>query len=394
MTFAVVAAFAAACGSGSTPTAPANSIAPSGSNVLPITVNLGPLNIADNIAYTTVTICAPSSTTACQTIDGIQLDTGSSGLRILSSALSQTFPAEVDGNGNPIVECLQFVGSYSWGSVRTADAHVAGEIAHGIPIQVIGDPQFPSVPDSCSSTGPSADTVQTFGANGLLGVGVFRQDCGLGCLLSGAANPNMYFTCPTTPCQTVPVSLAQQVVNPVWTFPSDNNGVIVQLPAIAAAGQATASGALVFGIGTEANNALGSARVLTTDLNGLVTTSYKSANYTGSVFDTGSDALYFLDAGTTGLALCADGLSYYCPSTAQNGSATAVGVSGASIPISFTVANADLLFANSVLSAFNNLAGPNAGQFDWGLPFFFGRNVFVGIELQSSPGGVGPYWAF
>ena len=30
----------------------------------------------------------------------------------------------------------------------------------------------------------------------------------------------------------------------------------------------------------------------------------------------------------------------------------------------------------------------------WGLPFFFGRNVFVAIEGQSTPAGVGPYWAY
>jgi hypothetical protein len=40
------------------------------------------------------------------------------------------------------------------------------------------------------------------------------------------------------------------------------------------------------------------------------------------------------------------------------------------------------------------LAGPNSGTFDWGLPFFFGRNVFTAIESQNTPGGVGPYWAY
>jgi hypothetical protein len=394
----IAAAAGAACNNGSVapaPTAPGSSqtISTSGTNVLPITVNLGPLNVADNIAYASVTICMPGTTT-CQTIDGIQIDTGSSGLRILSSALSLPLPAETDSSGNPIVECMQFVSSYSWGSVRTADAQMAGEHVQGIPVQVIGDPQYPAVPDSCTSTGPSADTVETFGANGLLGIGVFRQDCGPGCSVVGAENPNLYFTCKALPCQTIPVSLAQQVINPVWMFSGDNNGLIVEMPAIAAAGQATASGSLVFGIGTQANNALGSAKVLTTDANGLVTTIYKTVGYSGSVFDTGSDAMYFLDAGTTALPTCTDGPFYYCPATTQSGSASALGGNGTTIPFTFSVGNADVLFSNPVSSAFDDLAGPNAGVFDWGLPFFYGRNVYVGIELQSTSGGTGPFWAF
>jgi len=34
------------------------------------------------------------------------------------------------------------------------------------------------------------------------------------------------------------------------------------------------------------------------------------------------------------------------------------------------------------------------GVFDWGLPFFYGRNVYAAIEQQSTPGGVGPYFAY
>jgi hypothetical protein len=40
------------------------------------------------------------------------------------------------------------------------------------------------------------------------------------------------------------------------------------------------------------------------------------------------------------------------------------------------------------------VGGPNPGAFDWGLPFFFGRQVFTAIEGASTPGGSGPYFAF
>jgi hypothetical protein len=392
------AVLCAGCGGGSTsPSPPSTSqvIVTSGSNVLPLSVNLGPTNNADNFAFATVTVCVPGSASNCQTISGIQVDTGSSGLRILSSALSLSLPQQTDSNGNPIVECLQFVDSFSWGPVQVADVQIAGEQAHSVPIQVIGAPAFPSIPASCSSTGPSADTLQTFGANGLLGVSFFRQDCGNACTITVASNPDFYFTCPPSGCQPAAVSLAQQVPNPVWLFaPPDNNGVIVELPSVPAAGEATVSGSLVFGIGTQTNNALGAARMIPLDSAGEFTTTYQGKSYSGSFFDTGSDALYFLDSSTTGLALCRDASFYYCPASPQNLSATIPTVNGAAETVSFSVANADTLFANPAFSAFSTLAGPNSGIFDWGLPFFYGRNVFFAIESQSTSAGLGPYVAY
>jgi hypothetical protein len=387
------AILSAGCDNGSVMSPSTQVIIPSGSNVTPISVNLGPTGNADNIAYTSVTVCVPG-TSNCQTIGDIQIDTGSSGLRILSSALTLPLPQQNDPNGNPIVECLQFVGSYSWGPVQTADVQIEGEQARNVPIQVIGAPAFPTVPDGCSSTGPSADTVQTFFANGLLGVGVFRQDCGSPCVSSGATNPDFYYTCPASGCQPTTMSLAQQVPNPVWLFQTDNNGAIVELPTVASAGQTTVSGSLVFGIGTQSNNALGAATAIPVDGNGLFTTTYKGQAYTGSIFDTGSDALYFLDSGTTGLQLCRDAPFYYCPTSTQNLSAAVTTVSGTTNTFNFSVASADTLFANPAFSAFINLAGPNPGSFDWGLPFFYGRNVFVAIEQQPTSAGTGPYWAF
>jgi hypothetical protein len=61
--------------------------------------------------------------------------------------------------------------------------------------------------------------------------------------------------------------------------------------------------------------------------------------------------------------------------------------------IAFSIGNAVTLI-NSPSTAFNNLGGDNPGAFDWGLPFFFGRTVFIGIEGQPSAAGTGPYWAY
>src|SRR5882724_6728248 len=78
-----------------------------GSNVQAVTVDSGPpalANLAVNTLYTTVTICVPGTTT-CQDIDHIQVDTGSSGLRIISTVLTLSLPVQKDSSGNVIAEC-------------------------------------------------------------------------------------------------------------------------------------------------------------------------------------------------------------------------------------------------------------------------------------------------
>jgi len=62
--------------------------------------------------------------------------------------------------------------------------------------------------------------------------------------------------------------------------------------------------------------------------------------------------------------------------------------------IHFSIANADALFAQPGDFVFATLGGPNSGTFDWGLPFFFGRNVYTAIESRSTPAGAGPFWAY
>jgi len=154
------------------------------------------------------------------------------------------------------------------------------------------------------------------------------------------------------------------------------------------------SGSLVFGIGTQANNALGSAALFTVDVQGNFTTVYQGQSYGGSFLDTGSNGIFFLDSATTGLPSCPDDTDFYCPASPQLVSATHRGVNATTGAVTFGVANADMLLGNLSLSVFITLAGQNAGSFDWGLPFFFGRNVFTAIESESTPAGVGPYWAY
>jgi len=143
-------------------------------------------------------------------------------------------------------------------------------------------------------------------ASAVPGVGVFKHDCGSNCVQQ--AVPATYYGCAGSTCTSLAVAEDLQVANPIPYFATDNNGSILMLPAVASGGEASLSGQLVFGIGTQSNNGLGSAQV--------------------------------------------------------------IGVSPS-----------DGTFATSTI-------------FDWGMPFFYGRNVYAAVEQQSTPGGTGPYIAY
>src|SRR5882757_11426553 len=170
---------AVACGGGGgsggsgTPPPP-----PPTNNVVSVIVDEGPTSQSVNTLFTSVTVCVPGSTASCQTIDHIQVDTGSYGLRLLAPVLTVTLPVETLASGNSLVQCAQFVDGFSWGPVALADVQIAGETAKSLPVQVIGDSRFATVPAACSGTGTAEDTVSSFGANGILGIGPFELDCG------------------------------------------------------------------------------------------------------------------------------------------------------------------------------------------------------------------------
>ncbi len=348
-------------------------------------------------------MCVPGSTTECQTIDNIQVDTASFGLRLLSSVLTVSLPVQSAGGGNSLVECTEFADGYSWGPVALADVQIAGETASSVPVQVIGSSSFPTVPADCisDSTGPAEDTVAAFGANGLLGVGVFAQDCGATCATTAA--PAAYYSCSQSACQSTAAPLTVQVTNPVALFATDNNGVIIDLPSVPAEGASTVTGSLIFGIDTQTNNKSGSQTIVTLDSNyGQFTTIFNSQNWNSSFFDTGSNGLYFTD---DSIPQCTDQdySGFYCPTGTESLGASLQGQNadgtpvGASVAVTFSVANPQTLQQNEPdYIAFSSLAGtnPHPGSFDWGLPFYFGRTVYTVIQGQSTSVGTGPYVAF
>jgi Protein of unknown function (DUF3443) len=376
-------------------------------NTMALTVDSGPAGAtgAINHAYVTVRVCVPGSQT-CADVDHVLLDTGSWGLRLVRSVLTAhgvTLSAETDGQGQAIEECVSFGGGQTWGPVAQADVTLAGESAAKLPVQVMDDTSSGAPPPAtCGANGTLINGVAGFNANGVLGVGVFVQDCGASCVNAASPQPAYYGCSAAGVCTAENVALADQVTNPVAMFAADNNGLIVNLPNLQNAnGDASVQGEVIFGIGTQTDNALPPAAlaVLGTDANGDFTATYNGATTVQpALIDSGAD-LYSFDDPT--IDVCGAGsvgifVGDYCPKVAPQSVFavnTGVGVNNASSTVNFAIADPNTFVANA--TAFINLAGGGgATRFTWGMPFFYGRKIYVGIDQRVAGTYTGPYYAY
>jgi len=229
-------------------------------------------------------------------------------------------------------------------------------------------------------------------------------DCGLACSNGDYSSGYSLYYSWTTACVPAALPAPMQVQNPVTYFATDNNGTLIALPKLPAYGAGVATGRLVFGIGTQANNQLApTATVVYVDANPAdaaylyFTTTVATNRYPDSYIDSGSNAYFFDDSSVPrGCQNVTGGASsWYCPPAVLQRTAVVSDTAGASVSVAYEVTNADALFGTSSL-ALDDLAGSiSAGSpsFVWGLPFFYGRTVYTSIWGQALSAN-GPWNAF
>jgi hypothetical protein len=367
------------------------------SNSAAIIVDSGPTGVSGviNVPYVNVTVCRPGTST-CQTIDHVLVDTGSYGLRLLASALSTTLalPTVKTATGADAGECGKFISGYTWGGVRQADVKLADEVASGISIQVIGDTgsSYTVTPSTCSSAGANLGTMAAIGAKGILGVGMFKQDCGSACV--NAAISGVYYACDSGSCNASAMPLAAQISNPVASFAVNNNGLLITMPAVGTAGLTSVSGTMIFGVNTQANNTIASETIFKANSGGDFSTTYKGKTYSASFIDSGSNGYFFTDST---IRTCSGG-DFYCPASTLALTATNTAADGSATgTVNFNVVNlvglASTVTAAQVGGTVSSTAS-SSNYFDWGMPFFYGRRVFVVMEGNTVAGKSGPYWAY
>ena len=356
-----------------------------------------------NALYTDVKVCAPGDLSQCAVIKHVLVDTGSVGLRLIAQALPPALlaalPAVNFPRGAPTGECLAFISGVTWGGVRSADVRMGGsnfegQLAAGISVQIIADPdsRLATVPAGCAAQGAMMQTTSTLGANGILGVGLFAHDCGSACASSAR---NVYFSCPSAgACVRSTMPLPQQVSNPIAAFSSDNNGNTIVVGNLLNGAAVRAEGQLVFGIATRQNNALaaGSA-ILATNSSGYFQSIFNGNMLAESFIDSGSSINFFPSSGNVFFPPCsAPSDDFYCAASSLTLTATNTGRNASASQASVLIVNATDAFNNNPdARALLGLAGSGQSaslfdSLDLGMSFFFGRSVATLIENRAAAG--------
>ena len=415
-------------------------------NNLEVTVDSGPTDLFSlnltNILYATVTVCAPGARPTdgllakCKTIDHVQVDTGSVGLRVLASKVAGLglIPVELAadasraGLAGQAYECYPFVIGGLWGPTARADVRLGEQWASALTVQLIQDgPNAAALlPDDCSQwiDGPVLSSASALGSNGILGIGSTVLDCGLGCLDKNYPDSihAQYYSCPpgasgTLDCSAAAVVAPMQVFNPVARLApdpannnlADNNGVVLVLPAVPDTGAAKVNGELIFGINTRSTDVgkrsisnqlaagakpirLGVDRQNSLSAHGFdsylnISTEYNGRTIYNSYLDTGTNGFFFYDSS---IALCSTPDSgkptWYCPLKSLFPSAVlsdgdSPGLNA--LTVSFLVRDSGTVLPSS--TALPGMAGApadpltSAASFSWGLPFFYGKRVLLSI---------------
>ena len=383
-----------------------------------------PLVTNVNILYATVKVCHPLSG-LCVDIDHVQVDTGSVGLRVLASKVKSLGLPALQISSNPVVhawECFPFVIGGLWGANAKAVVGLGRQKTREIAIQLIEDDPGAALQPTADCIAAADKTILSsagaLGSNGILGVGSTNLDCGNVCVDgSYAVNATFvqYYGCPPTAsssagCSTnAKVGTSLQVSNPVSAFSTSaySNGMVLTMPAVSGTGAASASGELIFGVDTVAGSSTLSNNTVPSGVKKVlmgvdwtnkaaylnITTQLQQGagfqTFARSYLDTGTNGLFFSDSPSFPVARCA-GSTWYCPVSAMtlnavlsDGGSTSLNPVG----VQFQVGNADSLFPiNSAVSggntAFANVAGAApAGptSFAWGMPFFYGKRVYMSI---------------
>ena len=346
-----------------------------------------------NALCTSITLCQPG-TQICQEIDGILVDSGSVGLRIFDTVLQFPLPLlSIQSDTDRVAvlaENAPFRAERAWGPIALATVRFSERKIDQttLPIQIM----------STTATQP-----ERAGFQGILGLGVFREDCGGGCAIQ--KNNGIYFACPDSQanvrdCESARVAPEKQVRHPVVGLERNHNGISIALPQIFGPSDSV-TGTLTLGI--DNSDKLKETQVIPVDSLGGFRMTFAGRGYDGSQIDSGSNAVFF--PGSPEIPRCAWSArwlatlgEFFCPKSPMEFFGVIPNLLLAHAPatnhssgakITWTAVDGQERLARNSLVA-PSLAGFELNQILLGIPFFFGKQIYFGIEGEISVLGSGP----
>jgi hypothetical protein len=128
---------------------------------------------------------------------------------------------------------------------------------------------------------------------------------------------------------------------------------------------------------------------------------FNGATLANSFIDSGSNGIFFADSN---IVTCTNQQinTFYCPGNTLTLGLSMQGQNGVMVNnLTFNVGDTQTILSTTPTDTYNvlpQLAGTlpanNAGTFDYGLAFFYGKRVAVAVEGNKTSVGTGPYIAF
>lgn len=366
---------------------------------IPISIGSGMNGDGINTMYISVTLCKDSTGVRCETIDNIILDTGSFGLKINRSALTESFITTLSkvklNDDQMIYACNTFGSGYVFASEYYASLNLANSYTNNVVVQIIENSPTAEIPDSCLAKGPF-DDFSNFGANGIIGVNPALTLANDSILMYKKNIKGIYESLTFAEESQIPI-LNQ---NPLTSFKNNNNGFVISIPQVIQNTNTNVIGEMVLGINTAQNNQLTNQTNIVKASESNLSTVCNSACFYSQINNPESTIPAVFDSGTNGWVFISNTIPQciygYCPDQP---------VIWSSMVYSYNFASNESYQVTAIITPDETYDGqdlsfsvmPHWGYYNYnnetlyGSPFFFGKNVYVIFPIKTNQN---PAWGF
>lgn len=348
-------------------------------------------NMMMNAMFIDLTVCQPA-TDNCRIVHNVQLDTGSSGLRLFKELLPKNLEILHENNGDQVAACALFQDSRYWGPLVRANVKVGGLWANDVIIHQV-DALYPHKAEDCDDIGDVKAGVSTHAQAGIGGI------LGIAPALNVPANgpfADTYSRCTRGICSrnTLPKFLVENVIT---KLPQDNNGLIFDLhDSSRVVGEV--KGRLILGVNTHPNNQLRpDIEIVRTDSWGRFRVAWRGHVLAKPAIVDSGNAIISIPS-ELNVPLCKFGKAIgnptrVCPLAPTTYSFQIADGSGRELSFQLATIRHGVGTSMSYVPRLGDSDPDDDLSFNLGAPFFFDRRTYFVFDQQPAGAFKGPFWA-